>query len=444
MIHALHINDHNLLVHGADVVVRSQGYAWLKDDSVLFDCNSDQAPVNSCRLAPQQINSRYWQQCEQSSIASNGAGMRHAADLIWRHLSELKNKHDLDQVVLVVPSHYQAANLKLLLGIAKSSGLRVVGLVNKAVAALREHPGAATNCTHIDVQLHQSVVTQVSVTEGLVKSASVEVVQSVGIQTMQDALLKAMQESFIQNDRFDPLHYAETEQQLFDQLDAVAKELQASAKAVVSVQYQDRLHRSSVDSKLWSATLAPLFNLLLAQSVANQAVFVDLNGAFDNCVLPELIGNNVSVISALPELDLESFTLSDPDDATFVYRTELARVSSKQASSKTSVSAAKQGKPSITHSKAQQPANQPVSVDASDTSATHLLQFGIAVAISQAELRTDSNQLTLHESSSGNALSLLQAGQVYVMNDESRRELQPNDRLGSQLADGVITVIRVV
>ena len=48
------------------------------------------------------------------------------------------------------------------------------------------------------------------------------------------------------------------------------------------------------------------------------------------------------------------------------------------------------------------------------------------------------------QSGSSNVKSMLARGQLTVLNDEGRLELQPNDRLGSQLADGVITVIQVL
>ena len=134
----IHINDNNLVIQQGETLSRSQGFAWLKDGEVYFDLQSQNNAVANCRIEPQQINTRYWQQCEQTSIAANDSGMRHAADLIWRHMGELKKVHALDQVVLVVPSHYQASNLELLLGIAGSCGLRVVGLLNKAVFALHQ------------------------------------------------------------------------------------------------------------------------------------------------------------------------------------------------------------------------------------------------------------------------------------------------------------------
>ena len=79
MTHILYINDNNLRlqVFGGDAnaenIIHSKGYAWLKGDQVVFDTDKENAPIKFCRLAPQEINNRYWQQCEKSSISSNAA-----------------------------------------------------------------------------------------------------------------------------------------------------------------------------------------------------------------------------------------------------------------------------------------------------------------------------------------------------------------------------------
>ena len=87
----LHINDNNLLLQTSNGIRRGRGYAWIKGDSLVFNQPSEQAAVKHCRLHPQQINSRYWQQCDQSSIPKNDAGMRHAADLIWQQLRQYQD-----------------------------------------------------------------------------------------------------------------------------------------------------------------------------------------------------------------------------------------------------------------------------------------------------------------------------------------------------------------
>ena len=75
--------------------------------------------------------------------------------------------------------------------------------------------------------------------------------------------------------------------------------------------------------------------------------------------------------------------------------------------------------------------------------ASHLLQAGVALPIEKSELRADGGQLTLHKANVGNVQAMLDEQKIFVLNDNDRRELQANDRLGSNLADGVVTVISV-
>lgn len=439
MPYILHLNDNNLLIQQGETVSRSQGYAWLKGDAVVFDGDPVDAPVKHCRLAPQEINSRYWQQCEQSAIANNGAGMRHAADLVWRHLGDLKARFSIDDAVLVVPSHYRSSNLQLLLGIAKSSKINVYGLVNKAVLALHKQVTSSGDYLHLDVQLHQTVISQLNVNDGMMSLGEVEVLQDVGIHAMQEALLKALQNNFIQNDRFDPLHDAETEQQLFDQLPEIAQQIAESGKASVGLQHQGRMHSTSMDSKLWYATLEPFFKKLISTGKAAnvQHVYVDMNAAFDAAVPLSLVNAGLSVIDAVPAVDAPLLDSDTTAEGALVYRTELPSARSTKESA--AVDTGLQAKPQSVKTNVQAAA-----VDTSNGSATHLLLSGIAVPINKAELRTDNSQLSLHVAASGNVEAMIQAGKLVILNDEGRHALRPNDRLGSSLADGVITVIQTL
>jgi len=78
------------------------------------------------------------------------------------------------------------------------------------------------------------------------------------------------------------------------------------------------------------------------------------------------------------------------------------------------------------------------------TGATHILHAGKAVLIDQAELVTKNGNLSVKQSSSGNIQALLASGKLFVLNDEGRSQLRTNDRIGSHLADGVVTVIHVL
>lgn len=443
MTHVLHINDNNLLIQRASTSVselpelaRSQGYAWLKGDQLLFDSDPQTAPVKFCRIAPQEINSRYWQQCAQSSIANNQVGMRHAADLIWAHIGELKKQHQLNELVLVVPSHYQSSNLQLLLGIGQSQSLTIAGLINKAVLALHDKVIEDGDYVHLDVQLHQTVSSTITVSGGIAKLGNIEVIQSVGIQAMQDALLKAIQAGFIQHDRFDPLHYAETEQQLFDQLNDSISDIARFSKTTISVQHQGQTHNTSIDAKLLTTTLLPFVQDLQASSHAVQQIYIDLNAAFGEFIPGAFNDGNFHFIEQQPVVDIASLVNNTAQADELVYLTQLPLVNHSAEPLPTGVSTSANS--SADSTSLQKSVRQ---------DATHLLQAGVAIPIEQAELRTANNQLTLHVADGqqhANAQTMLNQGQVFIMNDDARQQFQPNDRLGSHLADGVVTVIEVL
>ncbi len=428
----LHINDNNLLVQSGSQVSRNQGYAWLKGDSVVFDSDLELSPVKHCRLAPQEINNHYWQVCAATAINSNGAGMRHAADLVWKHLSDLREHRGLQNSVLVVPSHYREANLQLLLGIANSSGVTVDGLVNKAVLALHDRVTDSGNYLHVDVQLHQTVISNVTLADAKVSLGAIEVLQDVGIHAMQEAILKGLQKSFIQSDRFDPLHDAGTEQQLFNQIPDIAQQVNAAGKATVGVQHQSRLHSTSVDAKDWDELLAPFVKKILVAGASAKAehVYVDLNAAFDDQVPQSLSGNGLTVIAELAPVSADLLTTAT-SGSELVYVTELP-----------AVNAAAQNSVQNSARPAAKEQTTPVE-ETPQSSATHLMLAGQAVSIESAHVITEGSMIGL-QSGVSNVAKLIESGQLIILNDDARSELKPNDRLGSPLVDGVLTVIQVI
>ncbi|NND00131.1 MAG: hypothetical protein HKN85_08115 [Gammaproteobacteria bacterium] len=435
----IHINDNNLLIQQGDKLSRSQGYAWLKDGEVYFDLDQPHIAVLHCRLQPQQINSRYWQQCEQTSIASNDSGMRHAADLVWCHLNQLKAAYKLDEVVLVVPSHYQAANLQLLLGIAKACGLRVRSLINKAVLALHRDIAADGHYLHIDLQLHQTVCSEVIAADGKLKLGKVEILHEVGLQAMQDSLLKAIQNRFIHSDRFDPLHYAETEQQLFNQLPQLARQIAKEGKTNVTVKYQGRQHGSSIDDKQWGEAIERYAEQLINFEAGGQ---VDRR-YYDFCGFQAMQLPSTHKIIAAPPPETDVVLREGPHqdgEGNLIYRTELPLVSSRrQVETKVAEpESARVRQASETCSNVKPKSN------GVDQSATHLLQSGVAIPISQACIATDNNQIKLFQGGESNIEQLLASQEIFIMSDTSRSHLKTDDRLGSNLGDGVVTVIRVV
>lgn len=445
-----YINDNCLQIQQANSFIQSQGYAWLQEGQVVFDLGSSTSAIAQCRLDPQQINSRYWQQCEQSSIPANTANMRHAADLVWQHLTQLQNRHNLTDVAFVVPSHYQSGNLQLLLGIARSCQLNVQALINKSVLALQAHAQGDGSYLHIDVQLHQTVCTQVTLDAGVLKLGVIEVIQNVGIQNMYDALLKAIQANFIRNDRFDPLHHAQTEQQVFDQLAAAATEVESTGKANINVDHQQRLHTTSIDTKQWQACLAPFTKTLISAGAQYSHVYIDLNNAFNGATLDECDVAGFTNLTT-PLRDATSLINDTNTGDSLVYKTELSVIAlqdSGRASSNATANVVA-GKLAKRKGAISQSVSNNSHVDASQAqqTVTHLLCMGRAIALENALISLHNNQLSINYVEKGNLESLINDGTLFVINSDagrtSAKDLKLNDRLGSNLADGVITAIQV-
>ena len=119
-------------------------------------------------------------------------------------------------MALVVPANYRDAHLQLLLGVAKANQLEITSLISKPAWCTRQARLAASKVVHVDVQMHQTVVSTVSISDTEVVLENAKVVAEVSLVNMQEALLQSLQACFIREDRFDPLHDAGTEQQLFD------------------------------------------------------------------------------------------------------------------------------------------------------------------------------------------------------------------------------------
>ena len=435
----LYISDNNLRLQksNSSSIVHSQGYAWLKGDQVIFDNQLDNKPINFCRLSPQEINNRYWLQCDKSSVSANKAGMRHSADLIWKHLSELKRENGISELVLVVPSHYRSENLELLFGILVSLEIKVKGIINGAILSLNKQLSSDGHYIHADVQLHQTVLSFIEVKHGRATLSDVETLQSVGIGAMYDALLKTLQKQFIANGRFDPLHNAETEQQLFNSLPKITKQLNQSTKAVVEVNFQNQLHSTSIDDKVWNDTLRPFVEELLQVKSRADHLFIQMNNAFEHVALSGLTATAVTLLGdAL--LEKSSSLPNAQSNNGLQYVTEFQVFNPQEQTQQKLKNTKVESSPKTVSDGVEK-----AGLKKQTRTATHLLQGGIAVAIEHAEIRMLDQQLTLHKSKLGNAQSLLSTGKIIVLNDESCRQFRPNDRLGSHLVDGVITVIRV-
>ena len=458
----LHINDNNLLLQvlqeeGGAIIQRSRGYAWFKGEDVIFDLTSDVEPVRQCRRVPQQINSRYWQQCAQTAIGENAAGMRHAADIIWKHLGEFKKLNSLENLALVVPANYRDAHLQLLLGVSKANDLDITSLISKPVWASLNSGIKESQIVHLDVQLHQTVVSRIEKTSTEITLKGAEVNAELSLQSIQEALLQSLQASFIRDGRFDPLHDAHTEQQLFDQLPELVNQALKNEKSSVGVEHQGKLYNSVVEPSEVKNALTPLLSLI--DQLGSQPLLVDMNAEYDLSALLMPNVNWVSEVVALPE----KLAAGMSNDGNVIYQTslehrdELGQIESKpdaQAAMKTTAKreaassqplAGKQAKGAPSNDSRLNGSRLDDWDSTNQTAAvTHLMQHGVAVPLAHAFVHFNGLELILQsKKAEGNIASLLAKGDLQVINDLGRTSLKPNDRIISSVAEGVLMALTV-
>jgi hypothetical protein len=143
--------------------------------------------------------------------------------------------------VLVVPGSYRGEQLGLVLGLAQEAGIQV---------RRRGHAAAATS----DRRSHTS--TRASTNPELPKgedafARSEESLITTGLASLTEAFARRISELFVRATRFDPLHRAETEQALYDNLPGWLEQLRAQERVEATLMHHDKelktvLERDSV------------------------------------------------------------------------------------------------------------------------------------------------------------------------------------------------------
>jgi hypothetical protein len=268
---ALELSDAGILARGPSGSppgdqYPSPGFAVLDGGTLVIGKEAR----DRARLTPLLTHTRFWDQLGTDALPRPFPTDLTAADLVHAHLDRLWGgllKAGHDELLLAVPGSQTPVQLGMILGIARSSGIPVVGMVDAAVAAASAgHPGR--HLLHVDVHLHRSVVTEILQGDEVVRRR-LETSDRIGLDSLHELWVDAIARTFVTETRFDPLHHAETEQVLFGRLpallerlceqDEVALEIDSAGKTHQVVVRRDRLV-AAVDAAY--ATIAQLASLL--------------------------------------------------------------------------------------------------------------------------------------------------------------------------------------
>jgi len=240
---AIELNDAGIaVVAGRELVGVSPGYVLPGREPPLVG----DAARALARIEPLTVNHTFWSDLSQEPLRTRSAAGRSTADLAFLQLAQLREmlRDRADAVVIAVPASMSESQLALTMGVAAAAELPLTGFADAAAAAA-SISGAHGHVIHVDMLLHQAVVTAVEVGE-VARRGRYEVVPKAGIATLQEAWLSLIGRRFISDTRFDPLHNANDEQALFDALPGWLTRLASEERMDVEMSLGEDTHRISV------------------------------------------------------------------------------------------------------------------------------------------------------------------------------------------------------
>jgi hypothetical protein len=167
------------------------------------------------------------------------------------------------ELVIVIPAYMSSQHLGLLLGIAGELNLPITAMVDAAAAATRrEYKGAVP--VHIDISLHSTTLARLS-QPGQVQVEKTSVLNNCGVSSLTDSWLHMVSNAFVQQSRFDPLHTAETEQMLVNNMDAWLSEAARSSRVHLEIETASGSYEANIESLAFIGAAASVYQQITSK-----------------------------------------------------------------------------------------------------------------------------------------------------------------------------------
>ena len=377
----IELNDRAIKVgDSSGIIVESPGFALAVGNGLELG----EAAEQQARLQPTNSYNKYWHELSMEPLA-HGNNIRHYADIAYAQLLHLAELGEIDaDVIFAVPGNFTRQQLAILLGLAKQSPFNTVGVVDSALTAAIATAAQSHSVIFADIQLHQVLLTKLSITDNHLKTESVIQVPGVGSQNFMDLMMQLATGMFVQQCRFNPQHNAESEQLLYNNLplwlqqnDRDKSSLQLELKTSNAV-HTAKMPRESLVKNLSSyyqkinqqiATLVSEHGvseqdsqLLVSSGLASLPGFTDTLASYNDLRILEPDAINAAC------LGYQSHISTDPDAIKLINALPVAGV---------------QSKPRV------EPENSTPTVEVENDAPTHALFSNWAVAIDNIEIRNN-------------------------------------------------------
>ena len=231
------LNDTNIRVgEGEQILLNSPGYAVIKDEKIAFGTQAEKIK----HIYPRSTHDDYWYRLGQVAIQSTSNQIRHNADLAYMQLAEIYEETGKSaKWIIAVPASFNQDQLALLLG-----------SINNLTRG--EH-------IHLDIQLHQSVLTTLESGDKHNVTAT-NVLPDAGLLGIYEECAKLISNEFINQSRFDPHHHAESEQLLFENISSCLNKLNISPMSKVDIEYKGSTYSANISREAILEVLSPIYD----------------------------------------------------------------------------------------------------------------------------------------------------------------------------------------
>jgi len=188
---------------------------------------------NGLRRHPTAASTRHLGSLLSQPIATDRAVALVAAELVRRLAAQAPTPEE--KVWIAVPARAAPQGLSAMLAIARNLALPVDGFVDSAAASVAAL-GLEQTAIVLEVGMHHAAATYIDRDGAQVRRRRTVLSERGGLMSFYQGWLELVSTTMVKRTRFDPLHDAATEQQLFDSLAGWAREAadQGSANVVLT------------------------------------------------------------------------------------------------------------------------------------------------------------------------------------------------------------------
>jgi hypothetical protein len=239
--------------------VESPGFALPERKSLV----TGRAAERLARLSPRKTLNRFWDQLSTDPLEPALPAAANQAEVACAHLARIWEpvRHFGDALVIAVPGFFHRTQLGLMLGMAQELAIPLQGFVSLPVAAAG--PGFEGLHLHVDVHLHRWEVSVLKV-EGRLEFKEAFTVSEKGLEGLHKLWVQAAAAEFVRMTRFDPLHSAETEQELYRRLPVALAALRQEQTATIAIPVGHSHYSIGLLPAMLLETARPVYDELLA------------------------------------------------------------------------------------------------------------------------------------------------------------------------------------